>query len=169
MTADLRRLSAPGRSANQRKATNSRMGPRRRLPGRIPTTDLLTMQSKIARIQTRLPLGHTIGIVRRPISLSPTSSRKSWAWIVEKIMRSLTANDIKVRVVIVDWPSAGRTVISKYGVKGVIRTSYCGSPRVERSIAPCVAGVAHEPMRVEVQFVVYYEGYCKGDTLPMCF
>lgn len=57
----------------------------------------------------------------------------------------------------------------KYGVKGVIRTSYRGSPRVEGSITPCIAGVAHEPMRVEVEFVVDYEGYCKGDALPMCF
>jgi hypothetical protein len=65
-------------------------------------------------------------------------------------MRALTANEIKVRVDIIDWPSAGCTVIRKYGVKGVIRTSYCGSPRVEGSITPCVAGVAHEPMRVEV-------------------
>ena len=105
---------------------------------------------KIARIQTRLPSGHTIGIVRRPMSLSPTSSRKSWAWIVEKIIRALTANEIKVREVIVDWPSAGYTVIRKYGVKGVIRTGYCGSPSVEGSITPCVAGVTHEPMRVEV-------------------
>jgi hypothetical protein len=65
-------------------------------------------------------------------------------------MRALTANEIEVRDVIVDWPSAGHTVIRKYGVKGVIRTSYCGSPRVEGSVAPCVAGVAHEPVRVEV-------------------
>jgi hypothetical protein len=84
-------------------------------------------------------------------------------------MRALTANEIKVRVDIVDWPSEGRTVINKHGVKGEIRTSYCGSPRVEGRVAPCVAGVAHEPMRVEVQFVVNNEGYCKGDTLPMCF
>jgi hypothetical protein len=104
----------------------------------------------IARIQTRLASGHTIGIVRRPMSLSPTSSRKSWAWIVEKIMRALTANEIKVREDIIDWPSAGRTVSREYGVKGIIHTGYCGSPRVEGSVAPCVAGVAHEPMRVEV-------------------
>jgi hypothetical protein len=65
-------------------------------------------------------------------------------------MRVLTADEIKVRDVIVDWPSAGHTVIRKYGVKGAIRTSYCGSPRVEGSVTPCVAGVAHEPMRVEV-------------------
>jgi hypothetical protein len=65
-------------------------------------------------------------------------------------MRALTANEIKVRDDIVDWPSAGHTVIRKYGVKRVIRTSYCRSPCVEGSVAPCVAGVAHEPMRVEV-------------------
>ena len=67
-------------------------------------------------------------------------------------MRALVANEIKVREVIVDWPSAGpgHTVIRKYGIEGVIRTSYCGSPRVEGSIAPCIAGVAHEPMRVDV-------------------
>ena len=65
-------------------------------------------------------------------------------------MRALTANEIKVREVIVNWPSAGQTVIRKYGVRGVIRTGYCGSPRVEGSIAPCVAGIAHEPMGVEV-------------------
>jgi hypothetical protein len=65
-------------------------------------------------------------------------------------MRALVADEIKVREVIVDWPSAGHTVIRKYGVEGVIRTSYCGSPRVEGSIAPCVASVAHEPMRVDV-------------------
>ena len=64
-------------------------------------------------------------------------------------MRALTTNEIKVRDVIADWP-VGHTVIRKYGVKGVIRTSYCRSPRVEGSIAPCVAGVPHEPMRVEV-------------------
>jgi hypothetical protein len=61
-------------------------------------------------------------------------------------MRALTVNEIKVREVIVNWPSVRLTVIRKYGVKAVIRTSYCGSPRIEGSIAPCVAGVAHEPM-----------------------
>ena len=83
-------------------------------------------------------------------------------------MRALTANEIKVRVVIADWPGAGCTVIRECGVKGVIRTSYCGSPRVEGSVAQCVADVAHEPMRMEVQFVVNYEAYCKADTLPVC-
>src|SRR5579863_3419229 len=54
------------------------------------------------KIQTRLPLGHSIGIVCRPISLSPISSRKSCAWIVEKIIRVLITKVIVIRVDIVD-------------------------------------------------------------------
>jgi len=55
---------------------------------------------KITKIQIRLPLGHTIRTVRRPKSLSPISSRKSWAWIVEKMIRALMTKETTVRVVV---------------------------------------------------------------------
>ena len=56
----------------------------------------------IAKIQIRLPLGHTIGTVRRPMSLSPISSRKSWAWIVEKMIEALMTKETVVCMVMVD-------------------------------------------------------------------
>lgn len=68
------------------------------------------------KIQTRLLLGHNIGIVRRPMSLSPFSSRKSWVWIVEKMIRALVRKDIVVGIDIVDWPDAkGMRPLVEYG------------------------------------------------------
>ena len=58
----------------------------------------------ITSIEIRLPVGHTMARVRRPVFSSPTRSRKSWDWMVEKTMRLLTATEIAVRVVSLDSP-----------------------------------------------------------------
>ena len=108
----------------------------------------------IAKIQIRLPLGHTIGIVRRPMSPSPISSRKSWAWIVEKMIRALITKEIVFRAVMVDRPGTENACLVSITVGAYVkeegsveRTSYyCRGARVEGRITPRVTEVAHQPM-----------------------
>jgi len=108
----------------------------------------------IAKIQIRLPLGHTIGTVRRPMSLSPISSRKSWAWIVEKMIRALMIKETVFRVVIVDRPGTEDACLVSITAEACVkeegsveRTSYyCRGARVEGRITPRIAEVAQQPM-----------------------
>ena len=86
----------PMKTANMQKGTE--MGYARPHTHDIPTDQA----AKIVNIEIRLPIGHTIGMVRRAICLSPTWSRKSWDCIVDKIMRLLTATEVAVRVVSLD-------------------------------------------------------------------
>ena len=48
------------------------------------------------------------------MSLSLTSSRKSWACMVERIIRALIAKEIIVYMVSVDWPSAKGAILIEY-------------------------------------------------------
>lgn len=70
-------------------------------------------------------------------------------------MRLLTPTEIAVRAVSVDWPSTKDMVLIEKmpgGAKGdVLHTScYHSGTSVERGITPCVAHIAHEPMRLKV-------------------
>lgn len=155
----------PMKAAHMQKGTEKRWA---RSHARDRPTDQVVM---ITSIEIRLPIGHASGSVHRPIFSSPTRSRKSWDWMVEKMMRLLTATEITVRVASLDSPKTRGKSLSG-NVQGgwmnyVERTScYHGGACIEGTIKPRVADVAREPVRVKMEFVVRQASQRKRNGVP---